>query len=104
MLCYKQLKLINQKLDKIMSAITDWAATEQVDLTNISNELTAVVSGVTSLNSQITALQAQLSGGTLSATDQAALDAVKAASDTLVTQAGAIIPAPAVPAAAIKQQ
>ena len=75
-----------------MSAITDWAAAEQADLTSISSTLNAIVTGVTALDTLIENFQN--SPGSLSATDQAALDAITAASAALVTQAAAISTAP----------
>lgn len=83
--------LLNQLLEgqtKIMSAITDWATKEQADLTAIQGTLTSIVSGIAALDAQITAFQN--SPGTLSATDQAALNAIQSASDALVTQSAAI--------------
>ena len=78
--------------NKIMSAITDWAAKEQADLDTISATLDGIVAGVAALDTLITNLQN--SPGTLSAADQAALDAIQAASKTLVTKSGAISTAP----------
>ena len=81
--------------NKIMSAITDWAASEQADLTSISTTLDTVVSGIAALDTLITNLQN--SPGTLSASDQAALDAIKAASTALVAKSGAISVTPPAP-------
>jgi len=72
----------------IMSAITDWAATEDADLTGIQTALAAVVTGISALDAEITAFNN--SPGTLSAADQAALTTLKAHSAALVTQAQAI--------------
>lgn len=74
----------------IMSAITDWAAQEQADLTAISTTLDGIVTGVQNLDTLIQ----QLQSGTLNAADQAALDAVKTASAALVTKSAAISTAP----------
>lgn len=82
----------------IMSAITDWAAQEQADLTDIKDTLTGVVSGIAALDKLITDFQN--SPGTLSPADQAALDGIKAASGALVTQAHAINVTPPPPPAA----
>jgi len=71
-----------------MSAITDWAAKEQADLTAISGQLTTIAAGIAKLDAMITALQA--SPGTLSPSDQAALDAIEAQSAALATAAKAI--------------
>lgn len=65
-----------------MSAITDWAAREQADLSAISSKLDDLATGVANLNAQIVGLQN--SPGTLSASDQAALDSIEAASSTLL--------------------
>jgi hypothetical protein len=92
-LILRQLEQLNRKADKLMSVITDWAATEQADLTAIATTLNGVVTGIQALDAQITALQQQLAGG-LSADDQAALTAIKTASDALVTQAQSISTAP----------
>jgi hypothetical protein len=85
---------------KIMSQLTDWAATEDADLTAINANLDAIVTTVANLNAQIAAFNN--SPGTLSASDQAALDAIKATSDTLVTESAAIVPA-GTPVPAIKK-
>jgi hypothetical protein len=77
-----------KKEKELMSQITDWAATEQADLTTISTTLDAVVTGVAALDALIVGFQN--SPGTLSATDQAALDAIVAASAALVTKSAAI--------------
>ncbi len=78
------------------SAITDWAAKEQVSLTSIGGTLTAISTGVAALDAMIIAFQN--SPGTLSAADQAALDSIVAASAALNTQAQAInVTAPAPP-------
>ena len=71
-----------------MSQITDWAATEEADLTAISNTLNGIVTGVTALDTLIQSLQA--AGGQLSASDLATLAQVKTQSAALVTQAAAI--------------
>jgi ABC-type transporter Mla subunit MlaD len=83
---------------KIMSQITDWAATEQADLAQISSTLDSIVAGISALDTLITNFQN--SSGTLSATDQAALDSIQAASAALVTKAQAISVAPPAPPAA----
>lgn len=71
-----------------MSAITDWAAKEQADLTGISSRLDAITTGVQQLHDMIR--QFQNSPGSLSASDQAALDAIEKASADLLTKAQAI--------------
>ena len=87
-----------QKEQGFMSQITDWAAAEQADLTQISTTLDAIVAGVTALDTLITNFQN--SPGTLSAPDQAALDGIQAASKALVSKASAISTAPPTPPAA----
>ena len=77
---------------RIMSAITDWASKEQADLDSISGTLDGIVAGITALDALITSLQN--SPGTISAADQAALDAIQAASKALVTKSGAIVVTP----------
>lgn len=77
---------------KIMSAITDWAATEQASLDAISGTLDGIVTGIAALDTLITSLQN--STGTLSASDQAALDAIQAASKSLVAKSAAIVVTP----------
>ena len=89
----------NQKeLQNVMSQITDWAAKEQADLTSMQGSLAGIVAQQKALNDKITALQN--SPGTLSASDQAALDGILAASDALVTQTAAVIAPTPVPAPA----
>src|ERR1035438_3026948 len=73
---------MKQQESKNMSQITDWAAQQQADLTSISTTLDGVVAGIVTLDTLITNFQN--SPGTLSAPDQAALDAVQAASKALV--------------------
>lgn len=81
-----------------MSQITDWAATEQASLTTISTTLDGIVTGIAALDVLIANFQN--SPGTLSAADQAALDAIQASSTALVTKAGAIVVNAPVPAPA----
>ncbi len=92
----KQTKAILDRIaemeTKIMSEITDWAATEEADLSAISATLDGIATGVTALDALIQSLK---SGG-LSPTDKAALDVAKAASAALVTKAAAISTAPPV--------
>lgn len=83
---------IEQATKQIMSAITDWAAQEQADLDKIKATLEGIVAGISALDKLITDLQN--SPGTLSPEDQAALDAIKSASDALVTQSAAIVVTP----------
>lgn len=91
------LHRIEQMERKVMSAITDWAAKEQADLDAISGTLDGVVTGIKALDDKITALQS--SPGTLSAEDQAALDAIQQASKALVAKSQAISVTPPAPPA-----
>jgi hypothetical protein len=91
--CRKSHELITKQdlekvKDKILSAIQDWAAKEQADLTAISASLDNVIAGIATLDALITGFQT--SPGTLSTADQAALDAIQAVSKTLVVKASAI--------------
>ena len=81
-----------KKEQQFMSQITDWAAQEQADLADISSTLDAVVAGVAALDKLITDFQN--SPGTMSGPDQAALDAIQAASKALVAKSHAISTAP----------
>jgi len=74
---------------RIMSAITDWATKEQANLDAISGTLDGIVTGIAALDALITSLQN--SNGTLSASDQAALDAIQASSASLVTKSAGIV-------------
>ena len=79
---------LKRAVNIIMSAIQDWAVKEQADLDGISATLDGIVTGVKSLDDKITALQN--SPGTLSADDQAALDAIQTASKAVVAKAAGI--------------
>ena len=89
------LKRLENKELKLMSTVTDWAAKEQVQLDAISATLDGVVAGVAALDAQIKALQN--SPGTLSPSDQAALDAIETASAALVSKSKGIVVTPPVP-------
>jgi len=83
-----------------MSQITDFAAAEGVKLDAIEASLKKIVDGVKALHDLI--VQFQNSPGTLSAADQAALDAIQAKSALVVADAAAIdttVPAPPAPTA-----
>ena len=69
-LLHGQIHNHNQQ-ENLMSQVTDWAAKEQADLDTLITNF-------------------QNSPGTLSAEDQAALDAIQASSKALVTKATAI--------------
>lgn len=87
----EKLDQIIHNQEKLMSQITDWAATEQADLAAISGTLDGIVTGVAALDTLIQNLET--SGGT-SAADLQALADVKAASAALVAKAAAISTAP----------
>jgi hypothetical protein len=89
-----EIRIQTQQNEKLMSAITDWAATEQASLTAISNTLNSIVTGIAALDALIQGFQN--SPGTLSAADQAALNAISAQSAALVAQSAAISTAPPV--------
>jgi hypothetical protein len=86
---------LKQQGERTMSVITDWAAQEQADLTEISNTLDTIVAGIAALDVLITNFQN--SPGTLSPADQAALDGIQAASKALKAKSAAISVAPPVP-------
>jgi len=83
--------------DKIMSAITDWAAKEQVSLDAISSTLDGILVGIAALDALIIAFQN--SPGTLNAVDQAALDAIQTSSASLLTKSQGIVLTPPTPPA-----
>lgn len=72
-----------------MSAVSD-------EIAAIQGSLNSIATGITSLDSQIQAFEAQ-AGDTLTPATQAALDAIKAQSATLATQANAAVTPPASP-------
>lgn len=81
---------------KIMSAITDWAAQEQADLSTISTTLDGIVTGIKALDDAIVALQN--SRDAITPADQAALDSIQALSKGLVAKAAGISTTPPVEA------
>jgi prophage DNA circulation protein len=88
---YLILERIEKQGERIMSAITDFAAKVNANFATLSTEIQA-------LDDKITAFQNAAS--TLSAADQAALDGIAAASAALVTKAAAVVPVtPPAPAA-----
>jgi len=84
------------------SVIQAWANNEGAALTSIATALSAISAGITALDTMITNFQN--SPGTLSPSDQAALDAIQTQSAALVAQSQAVsttppgTPVPAVPA------
>ena len=81
-----------------MSAVTDFAATVQKNFDALSADIDSIQAGITNLDTLIQGFQN--SPGTLSAADQAALDAISANSAALVTKANAINVTPPVPTSA----
>lgn len=69
--------------EKLMSKVTD-------DFAAINASLASIQTGITNLDNQIQAFQN--SPGTLSAADQASLDAIVASSAQLATAANAVVP------------
>ena len=88
-----------EREQNIMSQITDWAAKEQADLDAISGALDGIVAGVAALDKLISDFQN--SPGTLSPSDQAALDAIQTASTAVVAKTKAIVVTPPVPPAPV---
>lgn len=74
-------------------------ATVSTELAQVQTNLNTIGTGITSLDSQIQALQQQIANGgsTLTAADQAALDAIVAQSGQLATQANAVVTPPPTP-------
>ena len=81
--------------ENIMSKITDAAKAEQTSLDAVNASLDSIVAGIAALDTLITNFQN--SPGTLSAEDQAALDAINAASAALETKAAAVSTTPPTP-------
>lgn len=106
---FKKLSVIEVKENIIMSQITDWAATEEADLTAIKGTLNTITTDVTGFSMGVTALDEliqSLEGGGLSDADIAKLAEVKGMSAGLVIQGAAVVTqisaisvAPPVPAA-----
>lgn len=91
-------KCLEQKLDKLMSQITDL----QASLDAVAAQVPTIASGVTSIEQQLAALQNSTTS-TLSAADQTALN--QATTDVANIKSGlaaisASLPAPATPASA----
>jgi len=81
---------INRGIEQLMSQISDFAA-------KVNANFASIKAGIASLDAQIQAFQN--SPGTLSAADQAALDAIVASSTALATAANAAVVPPVPPAA-----
>lgn len=91
-------KHINERLNKMASAIQDFAAKVQANFDKTTADLDGISTEISDLNAKIVALQN--SPGTISAEDQAALDAIVAASARVTSKADALVlpPVPPVPA------
>lgn len=81
---------------KIMSKITDFAAATQANFDALSASLDGITTGIAALDTLITNFQN--SPGTLSAADQASLDGIQAASQSLAAKAAAVSTTPPAPA------
>lgn len=91
---------INERLDNIMSQITDFATATNNVLAKISSDVDSIGVDIAALNAQIAAFNN--SPGTLSATDQAALDSISAAATALQNKADAlVVPATVTPPATL---
>lgn len=77
------------------SQIQDWAEQEQADLAGIASTLDGIANGVANLEKMITDFQN--SPGTLTPTDQAALDKIQATVRDLKAKADAIRTEPPTP-------
>ncbi len=98
-LSHNEIKLIlfriEQKQDKLMSQITDFAATVQASFDAVSADLDKITDGITALDKLIADFQN--SPGTLNPADQAALDKIVASSAALKAKADAIDITPPTP-------
>ena len=83
-----------------MTALSDFAAKQNAHNIKVSLDLDSLSAGIADLNAKISALQN--SSGTITAEDQALLDAVEASGAALETKADAlagVVAAPPVPPA-----
>jgi hypothetical protein len=87
-----KLKKIERKLEKIMSAVSDYATRANLAFTNISASLDNIVTDEANLAKQISDLVAQIAAGgsVLIPADQTALDTLAAAGDALATKTKSI--------------
>src|SRR2546426_7808809 len=86
------LKSLEEKIETLMSQITDWAAQEEADITEIKGTLDGIVAGIAALDDII--IKWQNSPGTLSTADQAALDNVQSLVKDLKAKSAAISTTP----------
>ena len=87
-----------QKEQEFMSQISDRAAALKADEDAISANLDSIVAGIAALDALITNFQN--SPGTLSPSDQSALDGIQAASTALVAKSAAVSTVPPAPPSA----
>jgi outer membrane murein-binding lipoprotein Lpp len=81
---------LNNKLEQIMSQITDFAAKCQASLDKVSGDLDSITTDIAALNTLIQTLQN--SPGTLGPADQAALDTIATNAAALATKADGVVP------------
>jgi len=84
----KHVAANNQKIGELMSQISDFVAKQSAHNQKVSNALDAISSEIQKLNAYIAAIQN--SPGTLSAADQASLDAAEASGQALEDKATAL--------------
>jgi hypothetical protein len=90
-----RLDQIHAQGTKLMSQVTDFAAKVQASFDKVNADLDNITAGIQSLDALITAFQN--SPGTLSPSDQTALDQIQAASQALVAKADAVSVTPPTP-------
>lgn len=95
----EQLKLVVEKLDSIMSAISEFATKQAAFNTQIDAAVTDIATEISNLNTQIAALQN--SSGEISPEDQALLDGLETSGQALAAKVQALdtLTPPAVPVA-----
>jgi len=84
----RKLKKIERRLEKIMSAVSDYAAKANTAFQTISDSLDNIVADESNLAKQITDLKAQIAAGgsTLTPADQTALDTLATAGEALAAK------------------
>ena len=89
------MRMLVQKMEKLMSQVTDFAAKVQTSLDKLSTDLDSVTTEIAALNTSIQTLQN--SQGVLGPSDQAALDDIAAKSAALASKADALVVPPLPP-------
>jgi uncharacterized protein YaaN involved in tellurite resistance len=84
----QRLTRIEAQGEKIMSAISDFAAKQKAFNATIDSAITGITGDVKTLNDKIAALQA--SAGTVTPEDQALLDELEAAGNSLASRVTAL--------------